>query len=601
MSQRYNLRKRTLVPKKNHEVDVERDVTHIENKRSRMNLNLNYDSNDDEDDEDDYQLSNNLEESGHGDEVPYGNVGRTKLRKQLNEELEEAFDFNALEYSHTEKPEQWLKFRLKPVPGTHYVHGEFPNNYVPGPQNIPDDISSWTEKNTFMLFFRDILNHQLAETCRYIKVNNIGYKNSSNLFHLDTQELLKYKAVFWSMGLVKFVNKKWYWNRVGETNGLCGNQFIKSLLGRTRFEIIDRCLQSNLDYIRQYCAQKCQENWNPYTNLSCDDQLFLWEGKGGNKVHLPYKADKNGMLAWMLVDEHIFPYNWKFVRAHSGEWKKGEFGKFFLKLLTKGLPSGPFTFYIDAGALGDYKCFEWLTKSGRKAVISISKNKMQWLWKYMDNELNLHDFNSASNSEFTAVSYFARKEPAKKVYIHFLTNIENSCDKSTITAYNRKEKSEQSIAAPNVLKLYRDCHIYVDIAKNIQSRVQNPFRAYRAWRAELNAHEYNLLLAAYVWHKSVKNLSRSYSFSEFILNLCLQLAETSDNSEKKKANNLKISQGRIELHKLVLKNLTKKCVICDAATRYRCISCEKEVVLCSLDCNLAYHHTGINLIHYVDK
>jgi hypothetical protein len=281
-------------------------------------------------------------------------------------------------------------------------------------------------------------------------------------------------------------------------------------------------------------------------------------GKGGDKVHISTKSDKTGKIAWEFVDDYNYPFNWEFIRANKKKWNKGEFGSYFLDILMKPVPPGPFTVAIDAGQLVDLKNYMALHKSGRLAIVSVPKNKHSWLWSYLDNELNLYDSVCVGNRDFNAVSYYARSAAAKKTYVHFFTNIEDATKIESIEIYSRTQKKEIDVSAPKILKLYRKYHVFVNAKKNSESRVYYPFRAFRAWRCELNAHEYNVIFACFIWYREVMKLSSTYSFGEFMMNACLQLGAPGSN--KKRIDSIRY-QIPIRLHKLSIFNLYGGCSV----------------------------------------
>jgi hypothetical protein len=104
----------------------------------------------------------------------------------------------------------------------------------------------------------------------------------------------------------------------------------------------------------------------------------------------------------------------------------------------------------------------------------------------MDNLLNIREFVCASNQEFTAVSYFAKRSASKNIYVHFFTNLEDAGNTEVIERRIRNTGHTEKLKAPKAVVFYGKHHVYVDAKKNSQSRCYHPFRSFRAWRAEIN-------------------------------------------------------------------------------------------------------------------
>jgi hypothetical protein len=104
-----------------------------------------------------------------------------------------------------------LEFNLSSLLQTERIYVTFPKDYTPGPKLSPNDKAEWREGDIVLKFFETILEHQLQTTNEYAVKNNKGYSNSRSVFQIDKTGVLNYKVGFWTMDLVCFLRKRWYW------------------------------------------------------------------------------------------------------------------------------------------------------------------------------------------------------------------------------------------------------------------------------------------------------------------------------------------------------------------------------------------------------
>jgi len=51
-------------------------------------------------------------------------------------------------------------------------------------------------------------------------------------------------------------------------------------MGQMKYRMIDRILQAELDWVASYVDKISKTYWNPYDDLSIDDDLDCWQGRG---------------------------------------------------------------------------------------------------------------------------------------------------------------------------------------------------------------------------------------------------------------------------------------------------------------------------------
>src|SRR5690606_7885872 len=66
--------------------------------------------------------------------------------------------------------------RFKPI------QKQFPSSYKPGPKNVPENANNFTERDSFMYFFKDLLDHFFEKTKEYAKEKKYKYANSNRIF-----------------------------------------------------------------------------------------------------------------------------------------------------------------------------------------------------------------------------------------------------------------------------------------------------------------------------------------------------------------------------------------------------------------------------------
>jgi len=85
-----------------------------------------------------------------------------------------------------------------------------------------------TELDAFFLFFQGLEQHLISKTNKYVKTkcNQWGYK-----LKITKKDLWNYWALFWTMGLLRFLNLKEYWKPKTHLDDLFGSDFFSNTMG----------------------------------------------------------------------------------------------------------------------------------------------------------------------------------------------------------------------------------------------------------------------------------------------------------------------------------------------------------------------------------
>lgn len=200
---------------------------------------------------------------------------------------------------------------------------------------------------------------------------------------------MNYFAIFWVQGIVKCSRRRDYWVPNEKNSGITGNAFIKSTMAMKKWLLIDRCLQANLEFISKFINSISKLHWDVSAKVTFDDDLDLWKGKRGMRVYLPRKADRTGQLSWKAVDDKRYCWHMFFV-ADTPCPDDETTSTFYLKMLEKILPPGPYQITVDAGLLGSLENARYLLQQERLFIMSVASNKSKNLWDFLKTDLNLH-------------------------------------------------------------------------------------------------------------------------------------------------------------------------------------------------------------------
>ena len=218
-----------------------------------------------------------------------------------------------------------------------------------GPQRVPNNFQF--EKESFLLFFQDVLNHLLEKTNHRMREQSIALNKGQKVLQITMQQLVNYWCLFFAMGIVRLSNKRWYWTQQDATDGLLGVKFFKETMGYRMWCAIDRCIQADLSTVSTMINRHIKILWTPFpglnvnysnslSDIAIDDDLDSWKGKGGRKKHINKKADGTGQANWKIVDSSRYCYHMFYEVDLVRSANDPPVAEFYLKELEKQLPPG---------------------------------------------------------------------------------------------------------------------------------------------------------------------------------------------------------------------------------------------------------------------
>jgi Transposase IS4 len=124
------------------------------------------------------------------------------------------------------------------------------------------------------------------------KITSKSYNKwrKASLFEITPQDMLNYLALEYSTTLIKMKHLRWYWKTENTSDGLFGNQFFKETMSWSKFNIIRRGFQADIDEFMIHYNQISQEYYFPSLMLAIDDDLDKSESRSSETVHIERKA-----------------------------------------------------------------------------------------------------------------------------------------------------------------------------------------------------------------------------------------------------------------------------------------------------------------------
>lgn len=236
------------------------------------------------------------------------------------------------------------------------------------------------------------------------------------------QEMMNFLGLYFAQGVVRYRKRAFYWTiSKMSLGGLLGNDFFKRVMTYRRYINLDRFISIRSSWLTEEFNRLSAENWIPGTLLSLDDNVELWKGRFGQHKAIMRKADKVGHVTWEATDEYKFVVAmiWEYhIRPAAGDTVSISQKRF--RRLVDLLPDGPYKLFIDAGDFGSLQNALYLVEKKKQFIMSISNSKSAYLFKYLQQYLQPHQWKSISNQTLAASSY--RPRVAKKC-INFLTNV----------------------------------------------------------------------------------------------------------------------------------------------------------------------------------
>ncbi|EGC36971.1 hypothetical protein DICPUDRAFT_77351 [Dictyostelium purpureum] len=123
-----------------------------------------------------------------------------------------------------------------------------------------------------------------------------------------------YFAIYIFHGLNRLANINEFWTKSNSvTQFLFFNSAVSNTMSFSRVSI-HRALhyegfgtdekKTDMNIIYKDVNKTIKDLWAPSDELSLDDDLFKWTGRGGLKKRIPGKADRVGNILWKTVDSH---------------------------------------------------------------------------------------------------------------------------------------------------------------------------------------------------------------------------------------------------------------------------------------------------------
>ena len=171
-------------------------------------------------------------------------------------------------------------------------------------QNIPEGIISIVDVWK-LIFSPTYLQHLLQQTNERLSKKQIKLHptKSSSVFQLKMEDLLNYFAVWNANGIVKYHSYQHVFAE--DSDGLIGNKFIKSMLPRYKFHLINRALQASLTFVMDHFNSVMKKYYFPTVQISIDDNLDRSKSFG-EKLHNPKKACQDGIASQRITDKNHF-------------------------------------------------------------------------------------------------------------------------------------------------------------------------------------------------------------------------------------------------------------------------------------------------------
>eukprot|EP01119_Soliformovum_irregulare_P016634 TRINITY_DN4854_c0_g1_i1.p1 TRINITY_DN4854_c0_g1~~TRINITY_DN4854_c0_g1_i1.p1 ORF type:complete len:156 (-),score=13.04 TRINITY_DN4854_c0_g1_i1:127-594(-) len=110
---------------------------------------------------------------------------------------------------------------------------------------IPNEEATSTEQECWWMYVKPVFEALLAQTNEEFIAENVRIhekKLNSSILEITMEELLNYWCICLSFGLNRQPSKTVYWANPDNSDGILGNDFVQSTMGRRKFGLINRFL-----------------------------------------------------------------------------------------------------------------------------------------------------------------------------------------------------------------------------------------------------------------------------------------------------------------------------------------------------------------------
>ena len=156
--------------------------------------------------------------------------------------------------------------------------------------------STLKEIDSFKAFFPKSLCIFIAQ-CTNGRVDLDNIQKNATIFHTDEGEVMVLLGVVFVRSYNRLPNLSNYWS----SNSSMGNQFIKNVISRNRFQF----LMSKLYYVEElvnFIKQTFSNAMSESSDLSIDKSMVKFKGHPVLKQYLPLKPTKKGVKVWQRCD-----------------------------------------------------------------------------------------------------------------------------------------------------------------------------------------------------------------------------------------------------------------------------------------------------------
>lgn len=173
-----------------------------------------------------------------------------------------------------------------------------------------------SELGFFRLFITEyIISYMVQESNRYAKII-LGEEEFQNFSKITIEEMNNFISLIIFFGINKLPSYELYWQK---KNNPFYNDFCSKLMAYDRFNVIKRYFHvfdndvysdtesntkkiSKLDGLIGFFNKKFHQIYEPERDLSVDENMCSWSGKGGSKVYMPLKPIKYGIKLYAMCE-----------------------------------------------------------------------------------------------------------------------------------------------------------------------------------------------------------------------------------------------------------------------------------------------------------
>ena len=468
---------------------------------------------------------------------------------------------------------------------------EFPEDYVPGPKNIPT--TNVTPVDIWKLFFsEEIISHFVEKTNNWLRENNVTKcrgkkKQEEKLVQITTENILNYFALRYASVAVAYKHIKMAWKTTNTNENLFGNRFFQETMGVDMFLLIGRALQANLSFLVDKFNETSKKYWNMYPNISADDDLDRSSSQG-EKIHNIKKADVDGVPSMKLADSFYYCFhliwNHQFKLPDANPMKL-KFGAWMLRQLESTIPNNyPYIFWIDAGCLGTYENAVYLANQGRRFGISCKSSAYSALFKHLHQNMNQWEWKWVSNSKMMAISWKQRQNATKAPkFVNWLTNMPNLKNSTHALFWDKKRQETVDRQIPLIRTEYNSNHGGVDHHHQRAKEFALRRKFKRMWKhkfwATLNSMLTNILIIFQELTKTDKKLDTI----TFLLDIVNSI-------RVKKTKYVTFQPSHFPPITTIILHLLQTH---PTGKQKRCRICRKKTLKCCSICNYSPLHSGV--------